>query len=182
MGLGLWKCSDGPVKSATGPWSRWRAHIFTDGEKQVKFSMAKPVQAVTGPEFGDGPTKKWRKNIQKSLFWACYRWNFGKIKTSRFLYTLGASFSAKKKYNFTVPLTYFLQLLFNTTYEKKSLSCFGILIQKTSSLLTSLIIHIYIFSKSKNVAWIRITIYSIILVKRFKCLIKNKYVYTVQCT
>ena len=49
MGLGLWECSDGPVKSATGPWSRWRAHIFTDGEKQVKFSMAKPVQSVTGP-------------------------------------------------------------------------------------------------------------------------------------
>ena len=90
MGLGLWKCSDGPVKSATGPWSRWRAHIFTDGGKtgEIFYGQARAIS--------DGPTKKWRKNIQKSLFWACYRWNFGKIKTSRFLYTLGASFSAKR--------------------------------------------------------------------------------------
>ena len=104
MGLGLWECSDGPVKSVTGPYIHWRgktgeifygqAHEFGDG----------PTNLVTGPRKNDGPTKKWRKNIQKSLFWACYRWNFGKIKTSRFLYTLGASFSAKKKYNFTVPL------------------------------------------------------------------------------
>ena len=53
-----------------------------------------PVTALSKAKahiYGDGPTKKWRK-----IIWACYRWNFRKIKTSRFLYTLGASFSAKE--------------------------------------------------------------------------------------
>ena len=57
-----------------------------------------PVTALSKAKahiYGDGPTKKWRK-----IIWACYRWNFRKIKTSRFLYsyTLGASFQAKTEY------------------------------------------------------------------------------------
>ena len=69
-----------PVSEYMGPSPTSRARRQFHG----------PVTALSKAKahiYGDGPTKKWRK-----IIWACYRWNFRKIKTSRFLYTLGASF------------------------------------------------------------------------------------------
>ena len=77
-----------PVSEYIGPSPTSRARRRFHG----------PVTALSKAKahiYGDGPTKKWRK-----IIWACYRWNFRKIKTSRFLYsyTLGASFQAKTEY------------------------------------------------------------------------------------
>ena len=63
------------MKSVSGPWNQCRAHENVS-EKYTKIDI-----------------------------WACYRWNFGKRKTSRCSQTLVLSFSAKKTCNFSVPLS-----------------------------------------------------------------------------
>ena len=96
----------GPTKPVSGPYIQCRGKIGEIFYGQAHEISVGPTKTVSGPRNRCRAHENVTEKYTKIDIWACYRWNFGKRKTSRCSYTLGVSFSAKKTCNFTVPLSY----------------------------------------------------------------------------
>ena len=94
----------GPTKPVSGPYIQCRGKIGEIFYGQAHEISVGPTKTVSGPRNRCRAHENVTEKYTKIDIWACYRWNFGKRKTSRCSYTLGLSFSAKKTCNFTVPL------------------------------------------------------------------------------